>query len=344
MAKKIYAQVDATEQTQSEKKMEYAAEMEDEQVVFEQTLIALDQECSQFQGYTDIGRVSMVAQHVKSLDEKIKKAEDDARTFNQRELLFGREPTEYSKVGDIRKRFTPYQGLWSNVSSWLTAHEGWMTGPFDEIDGIGLEDVVDRFNKGVTKAYKQFEKQGNTACMDIASQVRSQIAEFIPHVPWIMAIRNQGMRERHWTEMSEKVGIELNPENGDFTIQAAFDMELFKHTELLQKIGDKAGKENQIEVKLDEMAAEWAEINLDISPYRETGTCTLRGVDELIAILDEQITMTQAMMFSAYKAPFEERIEDWNTKLSTISDVIEEWIKVQRAWMYLQPILKVMIL
>lgn len=40
--KKIYLQVDSTEQVQTEKKMEYAAEMEDEQVVFEQTLIALD--------------------------------------------------------------------------------------------------------------------------------------------------------------------------------------------------------------------------------------------------------------------------------------------------------------
>ena len=28
-----------------------------------------------------------------------------------------------------------------------------------------------------------------------------------------------------------------------------------------------------------------------------------------MAVLDEHITMTQAMMFSAYKAPFEERIE-----------------------------------
>ena len=136
----------------------------------------------------------------------------------------------------------------------------------------------------------------------------------------------------------KKTGHPINPKNGDFTIQAAFDMEFFKHTEVLQKIGDKAGKENQIEVKLDEMAEEWADIDLDVQVYRETGTCTLRGVDELIAILDEQITMTQAMMFSAYKAPFEERIEDWNMKLSTISDVIEEWIKVQRAWMYLQPI------
>ena len=45
---------------------------------------------------------------------------------------------------------------------------------------------------------------------------------------------NQGMRERHWEELSEKTGHPINPENGDFTIQAAFDMELFKHTEVLQ--------------------------------------------------------------------------------------------------------------
>ena len=53
--------------------MEYAAEMEDEQVIFEQTLISLEQECAQFQGYSDVGRVQMVAKHVKSLDEKLKK-------------------------------------------------------------------------------------------------------------------------------------------------------------------------------------------------------------------------------------------------------------------------------
>jgi dynein heavy chain len=336
--KKIFIQVESTEQVQSEKKMEYAAEMEDEQVIFEQTLISLEQECAQFQGYSDVGRVQMVAKHVKSLDEKLKKAEEDARTFNSREILFGREPTEYTKVNEIRKEFTPYQGLWSNVSDWLQFHEGCMTGPFDEVDGINLEDVVDRYSKGINKAYKTFEKAGNKACMDIASQIKSQISEFQPHTPWIMALRNQGMRERHWTELSEKIGTEINPENGDFTIQKAFDLEIFNHTEAVQKVGDKAGKENQIEVKLDEMEAEWAEIDLDVAVYRETGTCTLRGVDELIAILDEQITMTQAMMFSAFKGPFEERIEEWNVKLATVSDVLEEWIKVQRSWMYLQPI------
>ena len=57
-----------------------------------------------------------------------------------------------------------------------------------------------------------------------------------------------------------------------------------------------------------------------------------------MAILDEQVTMTQAMQFSAFKGPFEERIEHWNHKLYVISEVLDAWLNVQRNWMYLQPI------
>ena len=336
--KKIHVQVELTQQTQNEKKLEYAAEMEDEQVVFEQSITAIARDVQQFATYSDIGRVKIVGQRVLAIDKQLNEAEENARIFNSREALFGREPTDYSKIAEIRKEFTPYQGLWTNVGNWIDMNEGIMTGPFDEIDGVNLEDVIDRYAKGINKAYKTFERAGNASCMDIASQVKSQISEFVPHIPWIVGLRNQGMRKRHWVELTEKIGTEIDPSVKEFTIKDLIALDMIKNTEVIEKIGDKAGKENQIEVKLDEMIGEWSKIDLDVAPYRDTGTSTLRGVDELIAILDEQITMTQAMMFSAFKGPFEERIEDWNVKLATVSDVLEEWIKVQRAWMYLQPI------
>lgn len=34
-----------------------------------------------------------------------------------------------------------------------------------------------------------------------------------------------------------------------------------------------------------------------------------------MSLLDEHITMTQAMTFSTFKGPFEERIENWNNTL-----------------------------
>lgn len=44
------------------------------------------------------------------------------------------------------------------------------------------------------------------------------------------------------------------------------------------------------------------------------------------------------MTFSAFKGPFEERISRWNAALQVTSEVIDEWLKVQRSWLYLQPI------
>jgi dynein heavy chain len=52
-------------------------------------------------------------------------------------------------------------------------------------------------------------------------------------------------------------------------------------------------------------------------------------------MLDEHIVLTQTMQFSPFKKVFEDEIEEWNTILLNVSDCIDEWMKVQNAWMYL---------
>ena len=44
------------------------------------------------------------------------------------------------------------------------------------------------------------------------------------------------------------------------------------------------------------------------------------------------------MTFSPFKKPFEKTIEEWNAKLLLVQDTLEEWVKCQGQWMYLQPI------
>ena len=70
---------------------------------------------------------------------------------------------------------------------------------------------------------------------------------------------------------------------------------------------------------------------LQIEAYKETGTCILKGIDEYMALLDEHITTTQAMSFSAFKGPFEERIDTWNETLNTVSEMLDEWATVQKS-------------
>jgi len=44
------------------------------------------------------------------------------------------------------------------------------------------------------------------------------------------------------------------------------------------------------------------------------------------------------MQFSVFKKPFEQEIEDWNSKLLLASDTLEQWVGCQGQWTYLQPI------
>lgn len=76
---------------------------------------------------------------------------------------------------------------------------------------------------------------------------------------------------------------------------------------------------------LDSMSAKWAQIKFQVIPYKTS--FIIRGYDEIQIDLDEHIVNTQAMQFSPFKKPFEERITEWGNQLKIMSDVLEEWAK-----------------
>ena len=55
-------------------------------------------------------------------------------------------------------------------------------------------------------------------------------------------------------------------------------MGLEGYAEDIQKMGETAGKEYQIEVAIDDMEEAWKDIELDLLPYKTTGT---HGIDRL---------------------------------------------------------------
>jgi len=143
----------------------------------------------------------------------------------------------------------------------------------------------------------------------------------------IMGMLTVGMKDRHWEAISTKVGFEVKPYEG-FTLTKVQEMNLIKWSDDIVDIGDRAGKEFQIETQLAKMKSEWQDVFFMLKDFKKSGTSTVVGFDDAMTILDEHIVMTQAMQFSSFKKPFEEEIEEWNTSLLQVSDVIDEWLKV----------------
>ena len=132
--------------------------------------------------------------------------------------------------------------------------------------------------------------------------------------------------------------MEIPATDPEFTFGAAIEMGVKDKEDEIVAVCDVAGKEYGIETALEKMHGEWEGIALEVKEYKETGTYVIRIDDEHAQMLDDQIVMTQAMSFSPYKAPFADEIETWEKTLRMVSDVLEEWLEVQRSWQYLEPI------
>ena len=150
-------------------------------------------------------------------------------------------------------------------------------------------------------------------------------------------MRNPGMRDRHWEKISAELGSPLHPDES-FTLTQAIEMGLPDHLAMITKISDVAGKEYGIETALDKMQGEWEGTELVVMEYRETGTYVIKLDETTSQMLDDHIVMTQSMSFSPFKKPFAERINAWEKQLNLVSEILDEWLAVQRSWMYLSPI------
>ncbi|XP_065194434.1 dynein axonemal heavy chain 1-like [Sycon ciliatum] len=296
---------------------------------------ALELAVAGFSGYTDLGRAKETAVEARRVAGLLKDYQQQSQIINQRERLFELPVSSNEKLMKLVRMFEPYKNLWITAADWLVWNDAWNNEPLTNIDPESMESNVSSSFRTMHKCSKLFKDK--PGCQGVADEIKRQIEEFKPYVPLIQALRNPGMRTRHWDQLSADLGFQVRPKPS-FTFQKCLEMKMDEHIDVISKVAEVAGKEFSIEQALDNMEDQWKAIVLEIIAYKETGTSIMRASEECSQLLDDHIVMTQSMAFSPYKKPFEQRINAWENKLKVTQDVMDEWVACQRSWLYLEPI------
>uniref|UniRef100_A0A8C3E132 Dynein axonemal heavy chain 12 n=1 Tax=Corvus moneduloides TaxID=1196302 RepID=A0A8C3E132_CORMO len=207
-----------------------------------------------------------------------------------------------------------------------------MDGTFLELDGESMEAEMDEFYREMYKLLRLFQQKQKKAASDKKKMLRRK-----ENIPTVAVFCNPGMRERHWQQMSDIVGYDITPDAGT-TLRKVLKQNLSSYLEQFTAISVAASKEFSLEKAMHTMMETWDSISFNTNVYRETGIHILSSVDDIQALLDDQIMKTQTMRGSPFIKPFDKEIREWERRLIQIQENIDDWLKVQAQWLYLEPI------
>ncbi|XP_041972117.1 dynein axonemal heavy chain 7 isoform X2 [Aricia agestis] len=318
-----------------QKKVEYQELLKVRIAKFIEELSTYETQCNELQYWGDIAELPKYVVRARRLDEKLSNALQRIDQFNEEETAFGWELSQYPKRKAIFDKLAPYKKLYDAGYDFLEKYNNWMKAKVGSFDPEDIEGDVTYYYKIVYKLEKAFQDIPDTHTL--ASSVREKMDEFKTHMPIIQTLGNPGMKPRHWEKVSEIVGFPIVVDD-ELSLEKVIDFNLVDYIDKFEGISEAATKENNLEKALDRMMKEWADLVFEILPYKDTGTYILSSIDDIQLLLDDHIVKTQTMKNSPYIKPFQETIIEWEGKLVLLQEILDEWLKVQATWMYLEPI------
>eukprot|EP00898_Chlorokybus_atmophyticus_P008353 jgi/Chlat1/8519/Chrsp80S07812 len=293
-----------------------------------------EQQVRALESYGDAERTLAHAEQAREVARLLEEAGTAAEALNAEEALFSLPVTRFGpQIQALTSAVEPFFKLWTTAAAFKESESEWMNAPFSALDPKRIESDVSAWWRTIYKVIKTLALPAAPGTM------KASLERFKGIVPLIQCLCNPGLRERHWSRISSVVGFELRPEDGN-SFRQLLRLKVDEHISSLEEVAEQASKEYGLERSLDKMLGDWEPLAFETAPYRETGTCILKGgpVDEAQMLLDDHTVKTATMSSSPYAKPFEGRITSWGSKVTRLQETLDEWVKCQATWLYLEPI------
>uniref|UniRef100_A0AAV2K4G4 AAA+ ATPase domain-containing protein n=2 Tax=Knipowitschia caucasica TaxID=637954 RepID=A0AAV2K4G4_KNICA len=170
--------------------------------------------------------------------------------------------------------------------------------------------------------------------------LKKTIDDFNESCPLLEMMANKSMMTRHWDRIATLTNHPFPVESDDFALKNIMEAPLLKYKDDIEDICISSVKEKDIDAKLLSVKETWVGQTLTLMTFKDRGELMLKGTDaaEILTSLEDSLMVLSSLLSNRYSAHYKAEIQDWLFKLTTSSEVIEQWMIVQNLWIYLEAV------
>jgi dynein heavy chain len=234
--------------------------------------------------------------------------------------------SEMASIGKIFEVFGDWQ---KNTHKW--SQTLWSEIPLEEMKKKTAEFSVTLIDK------RQFAS--DLQQMPAHKAVVEKVKAFKDSIPLFTYLKSDALRTRHWEALMQETGVNLDLNPNSFTLKNLIELNLYKFNDQIAEIYSGARKELKIEQLFKDIREHWRGQKFQMKKHLRDNVdrgYILTSIEEIKELLDEDTTALSGISGSRYVIPFLNDLNTWETQLTTIGEVIDLWMEVQRSWMYLE--------
>jgi dynein heavy chain len=260
--------------------------------------------------------------------------ESSARFESYQEVL--KVPvTKYDDVETLEVNLKLKRNMWQGLNDFGEQVEAWKKAPFETLNTELMQVTVAKYGKVVAQCDKGLPT--NTVLPKLADAV----TVFKALTPVVVALRNTALQPRHWENIEMAIHTPIDRTEGVFSLGYLLDLKVNEFKDEIEGISVAATQEAVLEEMLAKVENAWKTLEFGLNMYKEQkDVFILGGVDDVMAVLEETQVAVQTILGSRFVGPMQKKVDEWEKKLRLFSETLDEWLAVQRSWMYLESIFK----
>lgn len=279
----------------------------------------------------DVNRMEELSQ----VEVQVNEVKSEAQQLNQFEEVLGMKRTKFDSLISLLENLHSKKLLWESHYEWQVKVEGWKKSPFERIEVKEIQEIIDRFQKNVSRCRKTIPLNNK-----ILSTLDKSIKSFSSLLPVVLALRNKNLKENHIQEIEAIIKKKLDTSN--LTFEDLLTEEVLEHQKKIIGVSVQVEQEIILKQKYNEIDEQISKMAIPLKPFKEDvpkdATFILDDIEPLMNILDKLILSINTIFGSRYLKEHKKLVTDKRKDILMIQEMINEWAKFQKNFIYLESI------